>query len=125
MAASPTSAGRPTPGRSAHGEAGSGVAAVEISPSPDHPQGRRRHRGGSGPAPAVTLAGTASAHLTGARPGDYFDNGSIQHLSHVIQDLEAFYARQGEADSDEDETYLERVQRQRAEIAVHRVRAHG
>jgi hypothetical protein len=45
-----------------------------------------------------------------SRPGDYIDNGSIQHLSHVIQDLEAFYAREGEAGQDEDETSLERVQ---------------
>jgi hypothetical protein len=65
---------------------------------------------GSGPAPAVAFQDNASARLTTARAGDYFDNGSIQHLSHVIQDLEAFYAREGEADQDEDETFLERVQ---------------
>jgi hypothetical protein len=65
---------------------------------------------GSGPPAAVTFAGNASARLTNARPGDYFDSGSIQHLSHVIQDLEAFFAREGEADQDEDETFLERVQ---------------
>jgi hypothetical protein len=65
---------------------------------------------GSGPATITTFAGNASAHLTSARPGDYFDNGSIQHLSYVIQDLAAFYARAGEAGSDEDETFLERVQ---------------
>ena len=29
--------------------------------------------------------------LTNARPGSYFDNGSIQHLSHVLLDLEQFY----------------------------------
>jgi hypothetical protein len=46
----------------------------------------------TGPAPAVTFAGNASSRLTTAVPGDYFDNGSIQHLSHVILDLEAFYA---------------------------------
>src|SRR5439155_19082566 len=38
------------------------------------------------------------------------DNGGIQHLSHVILDLAAFYARAGEAGSDEDETFVERVQ---------------
>jgi hypothetical protein len=65
---------------------------------------------GSGPAAITTFAGNGSAHLTSARAGDYFDNGSIQHLSHVIQDLAAFYARAGEAGSDEDETFLERVQ---------------
>jgi len=65
---------------------------------------------GGGPAPIVTFQGNASAHLTTASAGSYFDNGSIQHLSHVILDLEAFYARAGEAGSDEDEIYLERVQ---------------
>jgi hypothetical protein len=65
---------------------------------------------GSGPPPIVTFQGNNSARLTTARAGDYFDNGSIQHLSHVIQDLEAFYAKVGEAGSDEDETFLERVQ---------------
>jgi hypothetical protein len=65
---------------------------------------------GSGPAPAVTFQGNASARRTTARAGDYFDNGSIQHLSHNILDLEAWYARAGEADQEEDETFLERVQ---------------
>jgi hypothetical protein len=65
---------------------------------------------GSGPAAICAFRGNASARITTARAGDYFDNGSIQHLSHVIQDLEAFYAREGEAGSEEDETYLERVQ---------------
>ena len=35
--------------------------------------------------------GNASARLTTAWSGDYFDNASIQHLSHVILDLEQFY----------------------------------
>ena len=64
----------------------------------------------TGPAAAVTFAGNAASHLTTAVPGDYFDNGSIQTLTHVILDLEAFYARVGEAGAAEDETYLERVQ---------------
>jgi hypothetical protein len=64
----------------------------------------------TGPAAAVTFAGNASSHLTTATPGSYFDNGSIQSLTHVILDLEAFYARAGEAGAAEDETYLERVQ---------------
>jgi hypothetical protein len=47
---------------------------------------------GSAPSGAtVTFTGTHSAVLTTARRGDYFDNGSIQHLSHVIEDLEQFY----------------------------------
>jgi hypothetical protein len=65
---------------------------------------------GSGPAPAVTFQGNSSARLTNARAGDYFDNGSLQHLSHVIQDLEAFYSiGGGEGGQDEPETFLERV----------------
>jgi hypothetical protein len=64
----------------------------------------------SGPAAITTFLGNSSAKLTNATAGSYFDNGSIQHLSHVIQDLEAFYAKEGEADSEEDETFLERVQ---------------
>lgn len=47
----------------------------------------------SGPPPVVTFLGNTSAKLTNARRGDYFDFGSIQHLSHVIQDLEQFYER--------------------------------
>jgi hypothetical protein len=65
---------------------------------------------GSGPAAITTFVGNNSARLTNATAGSYFDNGSIQHLSHVIQDLEQFYAREGEAGQEEDETYLERVQ---------------
>jgi hypothetical protein len=41
----------------------------------------------SGPAAITTFAGNASSHLTNAKAGDYFDNGSIQHLSHDILDL--------------------------------------
>jgi hypothetical protein len=55
---------------------------------------------GSGPAAAVTFAGSPSARETTARRGDYFDNGAIVHLSHLIEDLEQFYA----------EPYDERVQ---------------
>jgi hypothetical protein len=47
---------------------------------------------GAGPAPIATFAGNSSARLTTARAGDYFDNGSIQHLSHNIEDLAQFYA---------------------------------
>lgn len=65
---------------------------------------------GVGPANLVTFAGAPSPHGTSAFAGSYFDNGAIQHLSHVIMDLEAFYARAGEAGAIEAETYLERVQ---------------
>ncbi len=65
---------------------------------------------GSAPNGAtVTFAGTAAAVLTTAHTGDYFDNGSIQHLSHVIEDLQQFYSVDG-ADSDEPETFSERIQ---------------
>ncbi len=65
---------------------------------------------GSAPNGAtVTFAGTSHGVLTTAKPGDYFDNGSIQHLSHVIDDLEQFYSVDGK-DSDEPETFSERVQ---------------
>ncbi len=46
----------------------------------------------SGPAAITTFVGNASARLTSAQPGDYFDNGSIAHFSHVIEDLYQFYA---------------------------------
>jgi hypothetical protein len=52
--------------------------------------------GSSGPPAIVTFLGNGSAKLTTARSRDYFDHGSIQHLSHVIQDLEQFYERPGE-----------------------------
>ncbi len=46
----------------------------------------------AGPAAITTFAGNATARLTSAQPGDYFDNGSIAHFSHVIEDLFQFYA---------------------------------
>jgi hypothetical protein len=63
----------------------------------------------SGPAAITTFVGNASARLTTAVGGDYFDNGSIQHLSHVILDLVQFFATAAE-DPPEGETYKERVQ---------------
>jgi hypothetical protein len=50
----------------------------------------------------VTFAGTSTAHLTTSFPGQYFDNGAIQHLSHNIEDLQQFYAN--------DEPFTERCQ---------------
>jgi hypothetical protein len=58
---------------------------------------------GSGPPEITTFVGNASARLTTAQPGDYFDLGSVVHLSHAILDLEQFYGRPYEP-------YLERVQ---------------
>ncbi|MBV9384165.1 MAG: hypothetical protein JOY82_18175 [Streptosporangiaceae bacterium] len=46
---------------------------------------------GSGPAAICTFAGNSSAHLTTAKTGDYFDNGAVQHLSHVILDMLQFF----------------------------------
>jgi hypothetical protein len=45
----------------------------------------------AGPATICTFAGNASARLTTAVAGDYFDNGGIQHLSHVILDMLQFF----------------------------------
>jgi hypothetical protein len=64
---------------------------------------------GSGPADICTFLGNASAQLTNARRGDYFDNGAIQHLSHVILDLLEWYKLPSAADP-EGEPYTERVQ---------------
>lgn len=57
---------------------------------------------GSGPSQITTFQGNASAHFTNTKSGDYFYDGSIQHLSHVIQDLLQFYAN--------DEPFTERCQ---------------
>jgi hypothetical protein len=46
----------------------------------------------AGPAAITTFAGNSSAKLTNAVPGSYFDNGSIAHFSHNIEDLYQFYA---------------------------------
>jgi len=47
----------------------------------------------SGPPAIVTFVGNSSAKLTDAQPGSYFDNGSIAHFSHDIEDLFQFYAQ--------------------------------
>jgi len=41
----------------------------------------------SGSAAITTFAGNSSAKFTNAAAGDYFDNGSIQHLAHDILDM--------------------------------------
>ena len=66
----------------------------------------------SGPAAITTFQGNSSAHLTSAKSGDYFDNGSIAHFSHVIQDLFAFFAtpEQESAAVGGGEPFTERVQ---------------
>src|SRR5262249_42459508 len=65
---------------------------------------------GSGPAQITTFQGNSSARLTNASNGDYFANGAIQPLSHVILDLEQFYLGDPDQKHDEDEKFLERVQ---------------
>ncbi|HEU5230034.1 MAG TPA: hypothetical protein VFU49_19600 [Ktedonobacteraceae bacterium] len=65
---------------------------------------------GSAPsASVVTFAGTSHAHLTTAVAGDYFDNGSIMHLSHNIDDLPQFYNKDPNKFTGA-EDYSERVQ---------------
>ena len=46
---------------------------------------------GSGPAEITTFQGNSSAVFTTTKAGDYFYDGSIQHLSHIILDMEQFY----------------------------------
>jgi len=66
---------------------------------------------GSGPAPICTFAGNASAHLTTAVAGDYFDNGSMQHLSHLILDMLQFFAMKTPTSKPgADGTFVNRVQ---------------
>ncbi|HLG60673.1 MAG TPA: hypothetical protein VKY19_01990 [Ktedonosporobacter sp.] len=56
-------------------------------------------------------SGTGAAQLTSAVAGDYFDNGSIQHLSHVLDDLEQFYTKESAPRfPDGPEPFSERVQ---------------
>ncbi|HEX4704564.1 MAG TPA: hypothetical protein VH352_20725 [Pseudonocardiaceae bacterium] len=65
---------------------------------------------GSGPAPITTFLGNASAKVTNAHAGDYFDNGSIQHLSHDILDMFQFFDLDANGNPGSDGTFLERVQ---------------
>src|SRR5581483_7034531 len=65
---------------------------------------------GSAPSAAVvTFVGTSHARLTTAVAGDYFDNGSIMHLSHNIDDLAQFYNKDPNKFAGA-EDYSERVQ---------------
>lgn len=57
---------------------------------------------GNGPATITTFQGNSSATFTTAKAGDYFYDGSIQHLSHLILDLNQFYSTT--------EPYVERCQ---------------
>jgi hypothetical protein len=64
----------------------------------------------SGPAAITTFVGNPSARFTTARPGDYFDNGSVQHLSHVIMDMPQFFDFDANNQPGDDAVYTERVQ---------------
>jgi hypothetical protein len=66
----------------------------------------------SAPAQNVTFAGGGGIKLSTATPGSYFDNGAIQHLSHVLLDLEQFYlnGRNPAEGPDVREPFSERLQ---------------
>ena len=66
----------------------------------------------SAPPQDVTFAGGHGIRLTTAQPGAYFDNGAVQHLSHVLLDLQQFYVdgREPEEDVDHRENFDERLQ---------------
>ena len=65
----------------------------------------------SGPPAIVTFTGNTSARLTSAVPGDYFDNGSVAHFSHVIEDLYQLYSLRGQDSRHADgEPFTERCQ---------------
>ena len=65
-------------------------------------------------AATVTFVGDPANHntqgLTTARAGDYFDNGSTVHFSHVIDDLYQFYLTPAQDPDGEGEPFTERVQ---------------
>jgi hypothetical protein len=70
-----------------------------------------QHVNGSGPAPVCTFAGNSAAHLTSAKAGDYFDHGSVQHLSHLILDMLQFFAmKTPAAKPGTDGEFIQRVQ---------------
>jgi hypothetical protein len=64
----------------------------------------------SAPAPNVTFQGAGGIHLTTAESGDYFDNGSLQHLAHDILDLAQFFDLDASGKPGDDGVFLERVQ---------------
>jgi hypothetical protein len=70
-----------------------------------------QQQAGSGPAAITTCAGNASARLTTAVPGNYFDNGAVQHLAHDIIDLLQWFDMDTAASAPgNDGTFTERVQ---------------
>ena len=67
----------------------------------------------SAPAQNVTFVGGGGIKVTTAAAGSYFDNGAIQHLSHVLLDLQQFYVDgtpQEQPGDDVREPFSERLQ---------------
>ena len=65
----------------------------------------------SGPPAICTFVGNSTAKLTDAQPGSYFDNGSIAHFSHDIEDLYQFYSTPNQDPRHPDgESFQERCQ---------------
>jgi hypothetical protein len=67
----------------------------------------------SAPPADVTFAGAHGIRLSNATPGSYFDNGAMQHLSHVLLDLNQFYLDGNSPDepaADHREPFEERLQ---------------
>jgi hypothetical protein len=62
------------------------------------------------PANDVTFAGADGILFTTAQLGDYFDRGSLQHLSHDILDMAQFFDLNATGVPQADGTFLERVQ---------------
>ena len=62
------------------------------------------------PANDVTFVGADGIHFTTAQMGDYFDFGSLQHLSHDILDMAQFFDLNAAGVPQADGTFLERVQ---------------
>jgi hypothetical protein len=86
--------------------------APRINPNSEMTMGFVDHQtDSSGPPAIVTFVGNSSAKLTDAQPGSYFDNGSIAHFSHIIEDLYQFYSLPGQDPNRPDgEPFTERCQ---------------
>ena len=70
-----------------------------------------QHQNASAAPQAVTFVGSSKGVFTNAHAGDYFDNGSIAHVSHVIEDLFQFYSLPNQdSRRPEGEPFTERVQ---------------
>jgi hypothetical protein len=86
--------------------------ASRVNPDSEMTMGFVDHQvDSSGPPAITTFVGNSSAKFTTANPGDYFDNGSIAHFSHVLEDLYQFYALPNQDSRHSDgEPFTERCQ---------------